>query len=204
MTAEPKDEPLTPDDVMGPDESNGDEGGRSGPPRDASAEASSDASESSAAQPDEVARLQQENAFLVDQVQRARAELANVRRRTADQRVEMQHRVAVDLVRRVLPVLDDLNKALEAHQQGSGEEQLAQGLRMVVDKFHSVLDTLEVERVPGVGEPFDPTWHEALLQCETSDHAPGTIVQEFETGYRLGRELIRASRVSVAKDPESA
>lgn len=203
MTAEPKDEPLTPDDVTGPDERNGDADDRSGLAGDASAE-DSKASGPSAASSDEVAKLQQENAFLVDQVQRARAELANVRRRTADQRVEMQHRVAVDLVRRILPVLDDLNKALEAHQQGSGEAQLAQGLRMVVDKFHSVLDTLEVERVPGVGEPFDPTWHEALLQCETNEHAPGTIVQEFETGYRLGRELIRASRVSVAKDPESA
>lgn len=202
MTADAKEEPPFTDDSIPADDPIEESSELDSGTADSSTP--SEGAEDNSETTDELTQLTEQNVFLLDQVQRARAELANVRRRTADQRVEMRDRMVVDHVRQFLPVYDDLTNALGAHGEAHGEAPLAAGLKLIVDKFDSILVQLGVERVPGVGEPFDPTWHEALLQCESQDFSPGMVVQEFEVGYRLGQELVRAARVSVAKEPESS
>ena len=144
--------------------------------------------------------LEEKNRFYVDQLQRARAELDNFRRRTLEEREQQRRRSTIDVFRMILPLFDDLQMALQAETESS---KLGDGLRIIADKFEKILKELSIERVEAVGCTFDPAWHEALFQVETTEHPEGEVLEEFERGYHLGEELIRPARVKVAKAPVS-
>ncbi len=149
----------------------------------------------------ELQRLTDENKFLLDQVQRSRAELENFRRRTAEEREASRRRVTMDVFRRVLPLYDDLQLAVRNKQ---ASDKLLDGIRIIAAEFDRVLDDFKIETIAAVGEAFDPNWHEAIFQEETADHAEGEVLEEFERGYRLGESLIRPARVKVAKAPSDS
>ncbi len=146
----------------------------------------------------DVSKLREENSFLLDQLQRSRAELENFRRRTAEGRRAQGRRFTADLFRRVLPLFDDLNLALNSD---TSDDKLSEGVRIIVDGFQRVLTELQIEVVEAVGHPFDPAVHEAMFQEETDAVPDGQVMEEFERGYRIGEELIRPARVKVAKAP---
>lgn len=159
---------------------------------------------------DETEKLREENQFLLDQLQRSRAELKNFRRRTAEERSQHELRATADLFRRVLPLFDSLIRAMNAGEKSEAEEEtdtatalekLREGVRIIVDEFHRLLGELRIEVIAAAGEPFDPAVHEAVFQKETDEYPPGQVIEEFERGYRAGEILVRAAKVIVAKAP---
>lgn len=160
---------------------------------------------------DPIEKLKEENQFLLDQLQRSRAELKNFRRRTTEERGQQGLRATADLFRRVLPLFDSLMRAMESGEKSEAPadpsaslEKLEEGVRIIVDEFHRLLGEMRIEVIAAAGEPFDPEVHEAVFQKESDEHPPGQVIEEFERGYRVGDILVRAAKVIVAKEPAAA
>lgn len=153
----------------------------------------------------EAERLAEEVATLKDQMVRAQAEAQNVRRR-AEQDVEKAHKFALEkFVKELLPVIDSLEKAIEA-EQASGNEStpLREGVEMTLSMFLSGVQKFDVEQVDPVGKPFDPALHEAMTMVEAPDAEPNTVIAAMQKGYTLSGRLVRPAMVVVAKNSGAA
>lgn len=137
-----------------------------------------------------------------DLMLRQTAELENVKKRAAREKQEAIKFGNENLVKDLLPVLDNLERAIEHAKLGGNGKPLLEGIEMVLKGFIEVLDKHGVKQVLAVGEPFDPQKHEAFAQVESNDHEPNTVVQELHKGYFMAERLLRPSLVSVAKPPE--
>jgi molecular chaperone GrpE len=107
-----------------------------------------------------------------------------------------------ELVREVVPVLDDLERAIEAaglDPEGDSEDPLAHGVLLVFRRLREALLRSGIEALDPKGEKFDPEWHEALSTQPGDGAAPGTILEVMQKGYRLGEQLIRPARVVVSE-----
>ncbi|HIC22756.1 MAG TPA: nucleotide exchange factor GrpE [Planctomycetes bacterium] len=141
--------------------------------------------------------------FLVLQLQRARAELENFRRRTLEERIVFRQRIVADVFKAFLPVLDGLTAALKANAADSEPAGIRDGLQLISGKIDELLEELGIESLDAVGEDFDPEVHEAMLQVEKAGSRNGEIVEEIDRGYRCGDLLIRAAKVVVARTDEN-
>ena len=131
---------------------------------------------------------------------RAEAELQNSRRRAARDREDAvrssEDRILLDLIE----VLDDLERALAALTPDQAADAWAQGVALTAQRLREVLSRRGVVALTAVGEPFDPAFHEALLEVPAPDGiAPGAVAQEIQRGYRRGDRALRAARVVVAR-----
>jgi molecular chaperone GrpE len=147
---------------------------------------------------EQLAAAREEAARNLEGWQRTQAEFANARKRLEKQRADAYIDANIDLVRKLLPVVDDMDRALQsapAEVQGDG---WFSGLTMVGRKFDTVLDSLQVEPIDAVGQPFDPNFHEAIGQEPTDEYESGIVSREMQKGYRLGDRVIRPSLVYVA------
>lgn len=144
----------------------------------------------------DVEGLMRERDELKDQLLRARAEFDNYRKRVARDAERERKRAAESLIRDLLPVVDNLELAL---QHADAEHPLAEGVSMVVRQFQDVLRRAGVEAIPAVGEPFDPTVHEAVMHAPSEEVAENNVAHEFQKGYRLGDYVLRPSKVAVSK-----
>jgi molecular chaperone GrpE len=131
----------------------------------------------------------------LDQLQRSRAEFANYRRRTEQERAQVRQVANQALLAQLLPVLDDLQRALAAVPADQRESPLAQGVQLVERKFWNVLERAGVTPLDAVGQPFDPALHEAVELVPGT--AADTVVDVYQTGYRLGQALLRPAMVKV-------
>ena len=133
--------------------------------------------------------------------QRTQADFMNYKRRTEQERQEFLLGANAELLRKVLPVLDDLERALDhAPDDGEGQEWI-EGTRLVAKKFRSTLESVGVKPVLALGMAFDPNVHEAVHQ----DKGPeGMVVGEFQKGYMLHDKLLRPARVIVGNGEEDA
>lgn len=129
------------------------------------------------------------------------ADLDNQRKR-AQKELEQERRYApLPLARDILPVIDNLHRALEAAKTSSGSEQLVQGVEMVVRQFDDVLTRHGITAINAVGKPFDPNLHQALQQVPSADKPPMTVLAEYERGYTLNDRVVRPSTVVVSAAP---
>ncbi len=162
------------------------------------------ASEAGASAEARVAELEAEVARLKDQALRALAEAENTRRR-AQREIEDNSKYAVaNLARDMLPLADNLRRALDTltQEERAADEKLekfAQGIELVEREFLATLDRQHVKRVDPLGQPFDHNFHQAVMQVETADKAPGTVVQVLQPGYTIHGRLLRPAMVVVAK-----
>lgn len=134
----------------------------------------------------------------LDGWQRTQAEFANARKRFEKQRGDVYINANVDLVAKLLPLIDDFERALGAVPEDDGKDPWVAGMSLVYRKMLAVLEDMNVQAIPTVGEPFDPNLHEALSQEASDKYDSGTIVSEMRRGYRLGERVIRPSLVTVA------
>lgn len=136
---------------------------------------------------------------LRDQLLRTAADFDNFRKRAKRDVQDAERRGREDTVREMLTIIDNLERAVDAASGASDASAVADGVRMVLRQFEDVAARLGVERIPAVGERFDPTLHEAVQQEPTDAHPPGMILHEVVPGYRMGDRLVRAAMVVVAR-----
>jgi molecular chaperone GrpE len=136
-----------------------------------------------------------------DQLLRTAADFDNFRKRSRREVADAETRARDEVFREMLPVFDNLERAMQ-HSEGTTDVQaLADGIRMVMKQFVDTLGRMGIERVSAVGKPFDPAVHEAIQHLETAEFPPGTIAAEAQPGYRQGDRLLRPALVVVAKAP---
>jgi len=127
--------------------------------------------------------------------QRTQADFENYRRRVARESALAQERGVVKLAKELLPALDNLDRALDAADQ---DDPLLQGVRLVRSELSDALARLGIESFAPVGEVFDPSLHEAMVHQPVQGAASGTVAEVYQSGYRLGEQVIRPARVVVA------
>lgn len=149
----------------------------------------------------QVATLEQEKKDTYERLLRATADLDNLRKRSrreiADARIEARAQVLRD----VLPVVDNLERAL-AHADTSAES-IVDGVKLVMRQFETALEKSQVKMIEAEGVAFDPNLHEAMSQIESADAEPGSVVQVLQAGYTIGERLLRPALVVVAKAPSN-
>jgi molecular chaperone GrpE len=153
------------------------------------------------AAPDPLEQAKAEQAKLKDQLLRTLADFDNFRKRSRREHTDAERRGRDDVLKELLPVFDNLDRAAAHAETATDVKALADGITLVLRQFTDTLGRLGIERVPAVGRPFDPSVHEAVQQMETSDFEPGTIAAEVQAGYRTSEKLIRPALVVVAKAP---
>lgn len=134
----------------------------------------------------------QEIAKLKDQLMRNIAEYDNYRKRTAKERTELTPEITARIVTEFLPVMDNLERALQTE---CADENYKKGVEMIRDAFSETLEKLGVERVPT--EDFDPSMHQAVQQVPSEELESGKIASVFQNGYRIGTRVIRFAMVAV-------
>jgi molecular chaperone GrpE len=132
---------------------------------------------------------------------RERADLENFKRRAERERADIAKFGNEKLLRDLLPVVDNLERAVDAARGGGNGKPLVEGVELVLKGLLEVLERHGVKRVETHGTQFDPAHHEALAQVESAEHDPNAVVAEHQAGYRLNDRLLRPALVSVAKAP---
>jgi molecular chaperone GrpE len=143
-----------------------------------------------------VADVQSRFEQLRAQLQRETDETRQRLNRAADERAR---REKADFVAAILPVADNLQRAIEAAEQGGALESLLNGVRGTLSSFESALASAGVEAVASVGEMFDPELHEAVDTVEVEPERDGTVTAEYSRGYKIGDRLLRPARVQVGR-----
>ena len=144
---------------------------------------------------DRLAAVESERDEYLELAKRTKADFENFRKRVSRESAEAEVRARAELVKELVPVLDNLERALSA--AGEEEDHLAQGVRLVYSELVSVLRRAGVESYEPAGEQFDPDWHEAML---TRPGDEGQVVEVLEKGYRLDGQVLRPARVVVGKE----
>lgn len=148
--------------------------------------------------PDATAALQAENAALQDRALRALAEAENTRRRAKHDLENERQFAVIGLARELLPVLDNLRRAIVASERTSAQgASLIDGVRATERLLMGVLERVGVKRIDALGAPFDPSRHEAMMEVDDPSTAPGAVADVMEEGYVLHDRLLRPARVAV-------
>ena len=143
-----------------------------------------------------------------DRLLRTAADLENFKKRAARERIEAAQAAAAALIQKILPVLDHFEMAQTAAQTAEvppgGIASLQAGVAMIRQQLKNTLAESGLEEIDASGKPFDPTWHEAVSQQETTDVPEGHVVQQLRKGYKLRDRLLRPATVVVAKKPAAS
>jgi len=182
----PEDEPVTSRDEAG------EPGGEEDPANEAQRLAEREATEAE----NPLARAQRERDEYLDLARRAQADFENYRKRAAKEAAAAGERAKGGLVRELLPVVDNLERALSSAQ--AGEQHLAEGVRLVHSELIAVLERNGVEQFDPKGESFDPTVHEALSTRSEDGADPGMVLDVIEKGYKANGAVLRPARVVVS------
>ncbi|MFQ5720343.1 MAG: nucleotide exchange factor GrpE [Acidobacteriota bacterium] len=150
----------------------------------------------------DVAALREQVKALEEDLLRVRADFENFRRRQDRDRSDLIRRASADLLRDVLPVVDNFRRALDADSEGT-PDGYKEGVRMIFEQLTGVLEKAGLVTIRAEGELFDPNLHEAVARTETDDVEPNTITDELEPGYMFRDRLLRPARVRVAVAPKT-
>ncbi len=135
-----------------------------------------------------------------EQILRMKADLENTKKRLERDKTDAIRFANEKLLIELLPIVDNLDRALASFSEGHDAERVKQGLKLVQDQLHRVLETHGVQQVLSLGMPFNPDLHEAVGVEEASkDTQEGTVVDEIQRGYLLNGRLMRPSRVKIAR-----
>jgi len=133
---------------------------------------------------------------------RERADLENARKRHQRDKEDALRFANDRLLKEMIPVLDNLERAVEHAGQGDdGNQGLLEGVNMTINQFRKAMETFGVKPIIAIGADFDPNLHQAMGQIESAEQAPNTVVSEFQKGYLLHDRLLRPSLVILAKAP---
>jgi molecular chaperone GrpE len=151
----------------------------------------------------ELKRLQTELGEAKEGLARRQADFENYRKRIERERGEAHQRVVADVARKLLPVLDNLNRALDAEKTVESSESkefrhFLHGVELINKQLNDVLESLGIQPIASIGERFDPHIHEAVVTEPSDKYEPDTVTEELTRGYRIGDRLLRPAMVKVA------
>ena len=150
---------------------------------------------------EELAQAQSQAAEYLDGWQRARAEFANYKRRVEAERDELRRVGNEVLLLKLLPVVDDFDRAFRTIPQELANVPWVNGINMIFRKLQAILESENVTPIEATGQPFNPLLHEAVMQEETVEHPDEHVIEEIQRGYRLGERVLRPAMVKVASNP---
>lgn len=133
---------------------------------------------------------------LTDALQRERADAMNIRRRHDEQIASLKDMVKAGIIRDLLPVIDNFERSLKHIPKDLEANDFIKGIEGIVAQFEKTLSEMGVERIKTVGEPFDPKLHEAV-SMEDGDGETETVIEELQSGYKVGDMVIRPAMVKV-------
>lgn len=145
----------------------------------------------------ELEQLRQQVADLTEALQRERADATNIRRRHDEHVAGLKNIVKAAVVRDLLPVIDNFERALKHVPADLADNDYIKGVQGVVKQFEKTLADLGVTRIKTVGQLFDPKWHEAVSMDDTTDGTEEIVSEELQAGYAIGDEVIRHAMVRV-------
>lgn len=134
-----------------------------------------------------------------DKYLRVAAELENYKKRAARDKADAINYGNETLIKDILPIVDSLERALEHASNSDDFDSFIEGLKLIYDKLLATLEKNGVEKIDAVGKDFDPNFHEAVLQTESSEFDDNKVVEMYENGYLLNGRLLRPVKVSVSK-----
>jgi molecular chaperone GrpE len=143
-------------------------------------------------------KLAAENADLQNRLKYARAEFENARRRAERERSEYLQFAAMDLMKDILPILDDFERALKVE---TADRNYAKGVELIYQRMSDTLKKLGLEPIETAGQKFDPNLHQAVERVETDEADDQSILGEFQRGYNFKRKMLRPAMVKVAVKP---
>jgi len=150
-----------------------------------------------------VADAEQKRDEYLGLLQRTRADFENYQKRIQRDLLEEQRYAHGGFARELLPILDNLQRALEAARKQGDTGPLVQGVALVQSHMLDILGRFGITPVNALDQPFDPNVHDGVLQQPRTDVTPGTVVEVLEPGYRLHERVLRPARVVVAAPPAS-
>jgi molecular chaperone GrpE len=151
---------------------------------------------------DERERLRAELEEATDQALRSRAELENYRKRVQREMEDERRYANMRLIRELLPVLDNVERAIAAaEQKTSNDDTLLRGFKMVAQQLEALLEQHHCRRIDALHCEFDPSVHEAIAQQTSAEHPPNTVLHVARSGYQLHDRIVRPSQVVVSAAP---
>ena len=140
----------------------------------------------------------QELQDLNDRYKRILAEYDNFRKRTEKEKSDLYAYAVRDVMTRILPVVDNLERGVAAVPEEQRQDPLAEGMEKILKQFEKTLEDIGVKPIESVGQPFDPAYHNAVMHVEDEEAGENTVVEEFQKGYTYRESVIRHSMVKVA------
>lgn len=141
---------------------------------------------------------QAQAAEYLDGWQRARAELANYRKRVERERADWEVTLRAETIKHLLPILDDFDRAMQTLPERLKEDEWINGICLIYSKLQAMLKKLEVEEIDALGKPFDPQRHEAVMQRADGSGDPDHVVEVVRKGYLIRDRVLRPAMVVVA------
>ena len=135
---------------------------------------------------------------LTDRVTRQMAEFDNFRKRTEKEKSQMYEVGAKDIIEKILPVVDNFERGLDAVKEEDKEDPFVQGMEKVYKHLLTTLEGIEVKPIEAVGQPFDPNFHNAVMHVEDENFGENIVAEEFQKGYTYRDSVVRHSMVKVA------
>lgn len=134
----------------------------------------------------------------LDKYRRSVAEFANYRKRQERDREQQTLRYQMDVMRKLLPVVDDFERALDNVPEGFDEHGWVEGMRLIWHKLETLLQDFGVKAIEAVGQPFDPNFHSALMQAESDSYPAGVVMEELQRGYTMADQVLRPTVVKIS------
>ncbi len=154
--------------------------------------------------PSDIERLQSELSEAKDRALRTQAELDNYRKRSQREMEDSLRYANMNLMRDLLPIVDNLRRAADSAEKTSDVAGLLAGVKMVAAQFEDVLARHHCKRIAAHGEAFDPNVHEAIAQQPSEEHPQGTVMLEATTGFQLHDRVVRPTQVIVSSGPANS
>ncbi len=161
--------------------------------------------------PDETEKMRQEIDQLraeadqwLDKYRRSVADFSNYRKRQDRAREQETSRITMSVLRRLLPIVDDFDRALKDGSSESAESCWKEGILLIRRKLRSLLQDYQVVPMEALGKPFDPKHHSALIRGESDEYPEGTVMEELQRGYLVAGQVLRPALVGVSTGPKTA
>jgi molecular chaperone GrpE len=152
----------------------------------------------------EVEEVSREKNQFREMFQRAQADFINYKRRTEEDRDELQKHASSRLILKLLPVMDEFNLAIDHASQSDASASWLEGIKLIERKLNSLLESEVVTRIEVEDKEFDPLEHEAMAYQESGEHREGQILSVVRDGYKMHGRVIRPALVILAKRPETS